>query len=174
MAVSQQDIVGAKPNQQFAQHYWPGQDPIGKRLQTVGDDKAWFQVVGLAKTSKYIFIAEAPTEFVYLPHRQKKYGLDSKSLLKLNPRLVHTTFTGYGMTGPDASRPGYDVTAFFGRGAVTDSMTEPGGVAHPARRTGRFATVKVHWLLKPTGVPALLVNCRRLVWIELRANWLGG
>ena len=59
-------------NQQFAQHYWPGQDPIGKRLQTVGDDKAWVQVVGLAKTSKYIFIAEAPTEFVYLPHRQKK------------------------------------------------------------------------------------------------------
>ena len=59
-------------NQQFAQHYWPGQDPIGKRLQTVGDDKAWVQVVGLAKTSKYIFIAEAPTEFVYLPYRQKK------------------------------------------------------------------------------------------------------
>jgi predicted permease len=70
------DAAGRPPvaivNQQFAQHYWPGQDPIGKRLQTVGDDKAWFQVVGLAKTSKYIFIAEAPTEFVYLPHRQKK------------------------------------------------------------------------------------------------------
>jgi len=70
------DAPGKPPvaivNQQFAQHYWPGQDPIGKRLQTVGDDKAWFQVVGLAKTSKYIFIAEAPTEFVYLPHRQKK------------------------------------------------------------------------------------------------------
>ena len=70
------DAAGKPPvaivNQQFAQHYWPGQDPIGKRLQTVGDDKAWFQVVGLAKTSKYIFIAEAPTEFVYLPHRQKK------------------------------------------------------------------------------------------------------
>jgi len=70
------DAPGKPPvaivNQQFAQHYWPGQDPIGKRLQTAGDDKAWFQVVGLAKTSKYIFIAEAPTEFVYLPHRQKK------------------------------------------------------------------------------------------------------
>jgi macrolide transport system ATP-binding/permease protein len=59
-------------NQQFAQHYWPGQDPIGKRFRTVGDDKAWVQVVGLAKTSKYLFIAESPTEFVYLPYRQKK------------------------------------------------------------------------------------------------------
>jgi ABC-type antimicrobial peptide transport system permease subunit len=28
--------------------------------------------VGLAKTSKYIFIAEPPSEFVYLPYRQKK------------------------------------------------------------------------------------------------------
>ena len=36
-------------------------------------------------------------------------------------------------TGPDAERPGYDVTAFFGRGAITDSMTEPGGVAPQPR-----------------------------------------
>jgi macrolide transport system ATP-binding/permease protein len=59
-------------NQPFAQHYWPNQDPIGKRFQTLGDEKAWVQVVGLAKTSKYIFIAEAPVEFVYFPHRQKQ------------------------------------------------------------------------------------------------------
>ena len=58
-------------NEKFAQHYWPNQDPIGKRFRIVRDN-AWVQVVGLAKTSKYIFIAEPPTEFVYLPYRQKK------------------------------------------------------------------------------------------------------
>ncbi len=58
-------------NQQFAQHYWPNQDPIGKRFRAVDRDSPWVQVVGLAKTSKYIFIAEPPTEFVYLPYRQK-------------------------------------------------------------------------------------------------------
>ena len=58
-------------NQQFAQHYWPHQDPIGKRFRLVDADKTWVQVVGLAKTSKYLFIAEPPTEFVYLPYRQK-------------------------------------------------------------------------------------------------------
>jgi predicted permease len=57
-------------NQQFAQHYWPNQDPIGKRFRAVDGD-AWIQVVGLAKTTKYIFVAEPPTEFVYLPYRQK-------------------------------------------------------------------------------------------------------
>jgi predicted permease len=59
-------------NQPFAQHYWPNQDPIGKRFRLADQDKTWVQVVGLAKTSKYIFIAEPPTEFVYFPHRQKK------------------------------------------------------------------------------------------------------
>jgi predicted permease len=58
-------------NQQFAQHYWPNQDPIGKRFRLVDTDNPWVQVVGLAKISKYIFIAEPPTEFVYLPYRQK-------------------------------------------------------------------------------------------------------
>jgi len=59
-------------NQEFAQHYWPNQDPIGKRFRLVNKDNAWVEVVGLAKTTKYIFIAEPPTEFVYLPYRQQK------------------------------------------------------------------------------------------------------
>ena len=59
-------------NQEFARHYWPNQDPIGKRFQQVNRDNAWVQVVGVAKTSKYIFIAEPPTEFVYLPYRQQQ------------------------------------------------------------------------------------------------------
>jgi predicted permease len=58
-------------NEQFAKHYWPDQDPIGRRFQLVNDDNVWVQVVGLAKTSKYIFIAEPPTEFVYMPYRQR-------------------------------------------------------------------------------------------------------
>src|SRR6185503_2059660 len=45
-------------NQQLAQHYWPNQDPIGRRFRLVHEENAWVQVVGLAKTSKYIFIAE--------------------------------------------------------------------------------------------------------------------
>jgi putative ABC transport system permease protein len=58
-------------NEQFAKHYWPNQDPIGKRFRLVGAGNTWVQVVGLAKTSKYLFIAEPPTDFVYLPYRQR-------------------------------------------------------------------------------------------------------
>lgn len=64
-----------------------------------------------------------------LPSRQVRYGLDPETLMADTPRLVHATLTGYGLDGPDADRPGFDVTTFFGRGAVTDSMSEPGSAA---------------------------------------------
>ncbi len=59
-------------NELFAQHYWPGQDPIGKRLrlQNVGRTESRVEVVGVAKTSKYLLLAEPPTEYLYLPYRQ--------------------------------------------------------------------------------------------------------
>jgi predicted permease len=57
-------------NQHLAQHYWPNQDPIGKRFRLKSAQDAWVQIVGVAKTSKYIFIAEPPGDFFYLPYRQ--------------------------------------------------------------------------------------------------------
>lgn len=68
-----------------------------------------------------------------LPRRQQRFGLDADTLLAGAPRLVHATLTGYGVDGPDAARPGFDITAFFGRGAITHSITEPGGQAPRAR-----------------------------------------
>jgi putative ABC transport system permease protein len=48
-------------NEQFAQHYWPGKDAIGKRLHIVDPKEPtgeWVEIVGVAKTGKYIWIAE--------------------------------------------------------------------------------------------------------------------
>jgi crotonobetainyl-CoA:carnitine CoA-transferase CaiB-like acyl-CoA transferase len=59
-----------------------------------------------------------------LPHRQQRFGLDPDRLLAVNDRLVHATLTGYGTEGPEAWRPGYDVTAFFGRSGLYDAMRE--------------------------------------------------
>ena len=59
-----------------------------------------------------------------LPKRQRRFGLDAGTLFELRPGLVHATLTGYGTSGPDAWRPGYDVTAFFGRSGLYDAMRE--------------------------------------------------
>jgi hypothetical protein len=58
-------------NEVIAQRYWPGQDPVGKRFRVGNSRGPWVEIVGLAKTSKYNFITEPPTEFLYLPYRQR-------------------------------------------------------------------------------------------------------
>jgi crotonobetainyl-CoA:carnitine CoA-transferase CaiB-like acyl-CoA transferase len=52
-----------------------------------------------------------------------RYGLDSTSLLALNPRLVYCSITGFGQTGPYRDRAGYDY-AVQGMGGLM-SVTGP-------------------------------------------------
>jgi macrolide transport system ATP-binding/permease protein len=57
-------------NQEFAKTYWPDQDPIGKRLRLKDARGPLLEVVGLARTGKYLFIGEPPMPFLYLPFAQ--------------------------------------------------------------------------------------------------------
>jgi cell division protein FtsX len=58
-------------NEQYVQHYSPNQDPIGRRFQLRERGAlTWIEIVGVAKTTKYLWLGEPPTEFVYLPYRQ--------------------------------------------------------------------------------------------------------
>jgi len=38
----------------------------------------------------------------------KKYGLDYDAIARINPGIIYCSITGFGQTGPDAARPGYD------------------------------------------------------------------
>jgi putative ABC transport system permease protein len=57
-------------NETLAAHYWPGQDPIGKRFRVNNAEGPWVEIVGVAKALHYLFIGEPPTDFIYLPYRQ--------------------------------------------------------------------------------------------------------
>ncbi len=48
-----------------------------------------------------------------------RYRLDAASLQALNPRLVYCSITGYGQTGPDAGRAGYDFAIQAGGGLMS-------------------------------------------------------
>jgi predicted permease len=54
----------------FANHYWPRQDPVGKRFHIDSATGPLVQIVGVSKMSKHFWIAEPPLEFVYLPYTQ--------------------------------------------------------------------------------------------------------
>lgn len=46
----------------------------------------------------------------FRPGTMQKLGLSFEELRKHNPRLVYTTISGFGQTGPNSSRPAYDNT----------------------------------------------------------------
>jgi crotonobetainyl-CoA:carnitine CoA-transferase CaiB-like acyl-CoA transferase len=56
----------------------------------------------------------------------EKRGLDAETLCGKNPRLIYCSITGYGLTGPKAGRPGYDILAQAEAG-VMSFTGEPGG-----------------------------------------------
>jgi macrolide transport system ATP-binding/permease protein len=58
-------------NQTLAQHYWPGQDPIGKRFRLTNASGPAVEIVGVAKNGKYLYPGEPPTEFIYFPRGQE-------------------------------------------------------------------------------------------------------
>jgi predicted permease len=57
-------------NTTFANHYWPGRTAVGKRIRVVRDNEAWTEIVGVAATVRYNWVAEAPTDYIYLHHLQ--------------------------------------------------------------------------------------------------------
>lgn len=57
-------------NQTLAERYWPGQNPIGKRIQPLADPTRWIQVVGLLKDARYLAIPEPHQPYMFLPFEQ--------------------------------------------------------------------------------------------------------
>jgi len=54
-------------NQEFCDRYWPGQDAIGKRVNTDGQ---WFTVVGVARNGKYRRLVYTPEPIIFVPAYQ--------------------------------------------------------------------------------------------------------
>ncbi|MGZ9006152.1 MAG: CaiB/BaiF CoA transferase family protein [Burkholderiales bacterium] len=81
-----------------------------------------------------------------------RYGLGYEQLKEVNPRIIYCSVTGFGQTGPDRERPGYDfmIQGMGGLMSVTGERDElPGG--GPQRvgvpivdiMTGMYATIAV-------------------------------
>lgn len=73
-----------------------------------------------------VFITNFP------PPVRRKLGLRHEDLAPLNDRLIYASFTGYGEIGPEADKPGFDVTAWWARSGLMD-LVRSGPDATPAR-----------------------------------------
>jgi macrolide transport system ATP-binding/permease protein len=83
-------------NETLARRFWPGQDPVGKRLSYAGD--ADVQVVGLVKDHRARTPAEEPRPAIYLPYLQRY-----QAVLTLVAR-AHRDAGGYATTIRDVAR----------------------------------------------------------------------
>ena len=63
-----------------------------------------------------IFITNFPSSV------RKKLGVTYHALSALNPNLIYASFTGYGDHGAEASKPGFDVTAYWARSGLMDTV----------------------------------------------------
>jgi predicted permease len=72
-------------DERLAQHFWPGRDPLGRRMHFPGDAKnllridehtVWMTVVGVARTLRYESLdgSGAPVGAYYLPNSQQPAG----------------------------------------------------------------------------------------------------
>jgi crotonobetainyl-CoA:carnitine CoA-transferase CaiB-like acyl-CoA transferase len=59
--------------------------------------------------------------------------LDWETLKGENPRLIYCSVTGYGLRGPDANKPGFDVASFWSRSGVAGLTTPKGSEPFPIR-----------------------------------------
>ena len=76
-------------NEAFAKRYYPGQDPIGKRID---QGQGWATVVGVAKNGKYRELNEAPSPLIYSSLQQWYVpGITLHIRTVNNPKLMTET-----------------------------------------------------------------------------------
>jgi crotonobetainyl-CoA:carnitine CoA-transferase CaiB-like acyl-CoA transferase len=120
----------------------PSGDPARTFQQTLGGDLPVNPVFELDNRSKRSVVIDLSTvegralalelidgADVFLtnvrPAALARVGLGHEQLLERNPRLVYALITAYGLDGPDADRPGYDIAAFWSRSGLASLLSPP-------------------------------------------------
>jgi crotonobetainyl-CoA:carnitine CoA-transferase CaiB-like acyl-CoA transferase len=52
----------------------------------------------------------------FLPRARRRLGIELEDVRKINPDIIYVRGSGFGATGPDSEKGGYDSTAFWARG----------------------------------------------------------
>lgn len=93
----------------------------------------------------------------FRPGTLDKWGLSWEALSACNPRLIQCSITGFGRTGPDADRPGYDLV-IQGESGVMDITGEADG---PPMKVGTSIADLVTGLYAAQSVLAALMRRER-------------
>ena len=89
----------------------------------------------------------------YPPKVRKGLGLTYEEVGPDNPRLIYADITGYGASGPEADKPGFDVTAYWARtGLMQVTHDEGSPPTLPIPGIGDHATASTLYSAIVTGL----------------------
>ena len=119
----------------------PGQPPAGNRAPVnpnwlVDSRNKKSLALNLASEAGrgilYKLVADADVFLTnYPPGVRKRLRMAYDDIAPLNARLIYGSFTGFGETGPDADKPGFDATVWWARSGIMDLVRY--GDAAPVR-----------------------------------------
>ncbi|HEY2920036.1 MAG TPA: CoA transferase [Candidatus Binatia bacterium] len=100
------------------------------------------------KKGRHILLKLIATADIFLenfrPPTRAKLGLDYDDLVKLNPKLIHCSISGYGQSGPYRDKPGFDTIgqALSGMMSLVTDLDDPkvAGVSFVDHAAGIFAS----------------------------------
>jgi formyl-CoA transferase len=131
------DVIKVEPPTGDSTRYMAG---------AIGTDSPAFNAVNRGKRSLVLDlkIAEGRAAFTrlacscdilienYRPGMMRGFGLDYESLAALHPALIYASISGYGQTGPDRAKGGFDLIAQ----GVSGIMSITGEVGRPPVKAG--------------------------------------
>jgi len=124
----------------------PGGDSTRHMAGAAGSDSPGFNAVNRGKRGIVLDLKTGPAQSVfrrllrradvlienYRPGVMRGFGLDYPSLAAEHPGLIYASISGYGQTGPDASKGGFDLIAQ----GVSGLMSVTGEPGRPPAKVG--------------------------------------
>ena len=148
-------------DQTAAKRYWPGQDPIGKRLSMLSIWSHPFTVVGVVRNSKHLMMSERPGPMIYLSYYQHP-GPELIVQMKTmgNPADLSQA-TEHAIQEVDSRLPVYDVRTMRENTAIASTF-----VVMQSTFAGIFAVIAL--VLAATGIYGVMAYRT-----ELRTHEIG-
>lgn len=98
-------------NERLAQHIWPNQSAIGKRIQLGGDKEPWRTVVGIAGDFRASSFDTWPVSAAYVPFAQMSHASMALAIRTAGDPLALAAAARAAVAGLDPDQPPYDMRA---------------------------------------------------------------
>jgi putative ABC transport system permease protein len=120
---SEQSPPVAIINESFKQHFWPGEDAVGKRIKVPGMGNVSREIVGVVSDVKHASLdADAGWE-LYVPYQQKPLNIMSLVVRTAGDPTRLTSSVRQAILDVDPGQPIYDVKTMDQ--VVSDSLSQP-------------------------------------------------